>query len=114
VSRIYKILADALWREALVKGRFEGAGIDITDGYIHFSAKDQVGETARRYFRDQPGLVVLEVEADDLGPELKWEPARDGELFPHLYGPLSCARVVAVHPAPVGPDGAPDLAWLRT
>jgi uncharacterized protein (DUF952 family) len=112
VSRIYKILPDALWREALVKGRFEGAGIDIADGYIHFSGAAQVGETARRYFRDQPGLVVLEVETDDLGPALKWEPARDGELFPHLYEPLACAWVVAVHPAPIGPDGAPDLAGL--
>ncbi len=112
MSRIYKILLDALWREALVKGRFEGAGIDIADGYIHFSAAAQVRETARRYFHDQPGLVVLEVEADDLGPALRWEPARDGELFPHLYGPLPCARVVAVHPAPVGPNGAPELTWL--
>jgi uncharacterized protein (DUF952 family) len=112
VSRIYKILPDALWREALVKGRFEGAGIDIADGYIHFSGAGQVAETARRYFSGQLGLVVLEVEADDLGPALKWELARDGELFPHLYGFLPCAQVVAVHAAPVGPDGAPDLAWL--
>jgi uncharacterized protein (DUF952 family) len=112
VSRIYKILPDILWREALAKGRFEGAGIDLADGYIHFSASSQVGETARRYFRDQPGLVVLEVEADDLGPALKWEPSRGGELFPHLYDVLPCARVIAVHAAPIGPDGAPDLAWL--
>ena len=112
MSRIYKILPDALWREALVKGHFEGAGIDIADGYIHFSDAAQVGETARRYFSGQPGLVVLEVEADDLGSALRWESARDGELFPHLYGSLPCAKVVAVHAAPVGPDGAPDLAWL--
>jgi uncharacterized protein (DUF952 family) len=112
VSRIYKILPDTLWREALVKGRFEGAGIDLADGYIHFSGPAQVGDTARRYFRGQPGLVVLEVEADDLGPALKWERARGGELFPHLYGALACAQVVAVHAAPLGPDGAPDLAWL--
>jgi uncharacterized protein (DUF952 family) len=112
VSRIYKILPDTVWREALVKGRFEGAGIDLADGYIHFSGPAQASETARRHFHNQSGLVVLEVEANDLGAALKWEPSRGGELFPHLYGDLLCARVLAVHPAPLGPDGAPDLTWL--
>ena len=53
-------------------------------------------------------LVVLEVEADDL-PDLKWEPARGGDLFPHLYRPLDTSLVRAVRAAPLGEDGAPRV-----
>lgn len=98
MSRIYKILAGDAWRAALAKGFFEGAGVDPTDGFIHFSTAGQLSETARRYFAGQPGLVVLEVEADDLGADLRWEPSRGGDLFPHLYGALPCAVVRAVQP----------------
>lgn len=33
---IYKIVPDTLWRQAKEKGVFEGAEIDLRDGYIHF------------------------------------------------------------------------------
>lgn len=116
MSRIYKIIAEETWREAQVAGVFAGAGVDLADGFIHFSSREQFPETARRYFHGQEGLVALEVEADDLGPTLKWEPARGGELFPHLYDLLPVASVRAVHPLPLGPDRTPAMAppaWLR-
>jgi uncharacterized protein (DUF952 family) len=112
VSRIYKILAREVWQAALADGVFHGAGVDLADGYIHFSTAAQAAETARRYFRDQSGLVALEVETDDLGVALRWEPSRGGDLFPHLYGPLFCDRVRAVRDAPLGADGAPVLGDL--
>jgi uncharacterized protein (DUF952 family) len=110
VSRIYKILSEEAWRAADAVGRFEGSGIDLTDGFIHFSTAAQTSETARLHFRDQEGLVALEVEADDLGVALKWEPARGGELFPHLYDPLPTHCVRAVHPLPLAWDGVPTPA----
>ena len=39
---IYKICPEALWREAEKAGRFEGAPVDLADGFIHFSTADQV------------------------------------------------------------------------
>lgn len=110
--RIFKIVAESLWREALATGVFAGAGVDLEDGFIHFSTAEQAPETARRYFVDQPDLVLLEVEADDLGTDLRWEPARGGDLFPHLYGELPCATVRTVRPAPLGPGGVPVLPSL--
>ncbi len=107
--RIYKILAGAEWEAALARGRFEGSAVDLADGYIHFSTADQAPETARRHFAGQGGLVVLEVEAADLGALLKWEPSRGGDLFPHLYGPLAAGLVRAVRPAPLGGDGVPAI-----
>ncbi|MGB1008023.1 MAG: DUF952 domain-containing protein [Thalassobaculaceae bacterium] len=40
-----------------------------------------------------------------MGAALKWEPARGGDLFPHLYGPLAVGAVSAATPLPLGPDG---------
>ncbi|MGA2951699.1 MAG: DUF952 domain-containing protein [Caulobacteraceae bacterium] len=112
MSRIYKILPRDMWLPALAGGVFEGAGVDLADGYIHFSTAAQAAETARRYFQGQSDLVVLEVEAGDLGEALKWEQSRGGDLFPHLYGPLLCGHVRAVREAPLGADGAPVLGDL--
>ena len=112
MTRIYKILTHAEWRAAEASGSFLGSAVDLADGLIHFSTAAQAGETARRYFKDLTGLVVLEVEGDDLGPALRWEPSRGGDLFPHLYNVLTPAQVRAVTDAPLGPDGVPILGDL--
>jgi uncharacterized protein (DUF952 family) len=108
VTRIYKILNRREWIDALAKGRFEGSIQDRADGFIHFSTAGQVGETARRHFRGQSDLMVLAVEADSLGPALKWEPSRGGALFPHFYGALACKRVVEVRAVLPTVDGILD------
>ena len=59
MSIIYKICDAAIWEKAMGKGVFAGAGIDLEDGYIHFSTAAQVAETARRHFRDQASLVLV-------------------------------------------------------
>jgi uncharacterized protein (DUF952 family) len=102
---IYKICPEALWREAEQAGRFDGAPVDLADGYIHFSAADQVRETAKRYFAGEDALLLVTVNATQLGESLRWEPSRGGALFPHLYAPLDLAAVRSVEPLPIGPDG---------
>lgn len=90
---IYKILDVAEWAEAEARGCYNGSEVDRRDSYIHFSTAAQVHETARRHFAGRPNLMLVAVNADMLDA-LKWEPSRDGKLFPHLYGPLpiSAAR----------------------
>jgi uncharacterized protein (DUF952 family) len=112
LTRIYKILPRQAWEAALAVGRFEGSAVDLADGYMHFSTAAQAPETAARHFRDQTDLLVLEVEADDLGAHLRWEPSRGGDLFPHLYGVLNTDFVRLVRPAPLGEDGVPQLGDL--
>jgi uncharacterized protein (DUF952 family) len=112
LSRIYKILPGAEWQAARAAGRFEGSAVDRQDGYIHFSTAGQAQETARRHFHGQAGLVVLAIEAGDLGAALRWEPSRGGDLFPHLYGALDVALVLGVTEAPLGADGVPMLGEL--
>lgn len=112
MSRIYKILPRTDWRAAQAKGRFEGSAVDHQDGYIHFSTAAQAQETARRHFAGQPDLVVLEIEASDLGAAIRWEPSRGGDLFPHLYGVLDATAVLAVHEAPLDAAGVPQMKAL--
>lgn len=102
---IYKIVPDSLWRVAEKTGVFDGAPIDVTDGYIHFSLADQVRETAAKHFAGQTGLLLVAVDPNALGPDLKFEPSRGGALFPHLYGKLKRSAVKWVRPLPVGKDG---------
>ena len=112
MTRIYKILAAQEWDAAKAVGRFDGSAVDHADGYIHFSTAAQAPETARRHFAGRADLLMLEVETDDLGEALRWEPSRGGDLFPHLYGPLAVDLVRSVRSAPLGADGVPDLGDL--
>ena len=112
MSLIYKILQRAAWDEAMARGRFDGSPIDLQDGYIHFSTAAQARETAAKHFLGQAGLVVVAVEAGALGPALRWEPSRGGQLFPHLYGSLDPALARSVTDAPPGPDGVPQMGAL--
>ena len=112
MTLVYKICPRTLWAQAERDGVFRGAPIDRTDGYIHFSTADQVRETAAKHFAGVDDLVLVAVEAETLGPTLKWEPSRGGALFPHLYGELPLAAAQWVKPLPLGPDGRhqfPDL-----
>lgn len=101
---IYKILPETMWREAEKLGVFEGAPIDLKDGYIHFSTADQVKQTAALHFSAQPSLVLAAFDADALGDKLIFEPSRGGALFPHLYAKLETAKAKSVRPLPVGAD----------
>ena len=105
MSLIYKILPRAEWEAACAKGLFEGSAIDLKDGFIHFSAADQWAETLARHFAGQPDLLLVAVDADALGPELKWEVSRGGALFPHLYGAMPTDLAVSAVSVP-DPGGA--------
>ncbi len=102
---IYKILRAPEWEDLQANGITVGAPVDIKDGFIHFSTAAQAGETAARHFQAAEGLMLVAVDAEKLGTELKWEPSRGGALFPHLYRTLALSDVVWYKPLPLGPNG---------
>jgi uncharacterized protein (DUF952 family) len=105
MTAIYKICPAALWRAAEAAGEFHGSPADIADGFIHFSTAAQAAATAAKHFDRQSDLLLVAVDAARLGPALKWEPSRGGDLFPHLYGSLDIAAATGVWPLPLGDDG---------
>jgi uncharacterized protein (DUF952 family) len=93
----YKVLTAAQFA-ALQAGTFEGAPVDIADGYIHLSSAAQLTGTVRKHFAGQEGLVVLAIALNRLAEAVRWEVSRGGELFPHLYGRLRMSDVTAHAP----------------
>jgi uncharacterized protein (DUF952 family) len=102
---IFHICRAEEWQRAEGAGRYGGSSQDAADGFIHFSTREQVAGSAAKHRAGQDGLVLLAVNADALGPSLRWEASRGGQLFPHLYGPLPVSAVRAVHELPLGADG---------
>jgi uncharacterized protein (DUF952 family) len=98
---IFKIFHRSQWADLRANGTTPGAPIDLADGYIHFSTLDQAAETAAKHFAGADDLMLVAVEADDLGEALKWEPSRGGALFPHLYAPLQLSQVRWAQPLPL-------------
>ena len=111
---IYKICPASAWHEAERQGVYRGSADDTRDGFIHFSLGSQVAETAKKHFFGQTGLFLIEVDADLLGDALRWEPSRNDELFPHLYGELDLGAVTKVLDLPARSDGYHDVPELKS
>ena len=103
----------AEWRDAEACGRYLGSAEDRADGFIHFSTAGQVRESAAKHRTGESGLVLVACDLDALGEALKWEEARGGQFFPHLYGAIPMSTVLWTAPLPLDADGVhifPELA----
>jgi uncharacterized protein (DUF952 family) len=105
---VYKILRQGEWEILQNSGRTVGSPDDVRDGYVHMSTGAQVPQTLIRHFTGDESLWLLELEEAVLGADVRWEAARDGDRFPHLYRQLELRDVaraqpiVAGHPLPFG------------
>lgn len=103
---VFKICPRAAWDAAARCGAYEGSPVDRRDGFIHLSTPLQVEETAAKHFSGQHDLVLVALDAASLGPALRFEPSRGGELFPHYHGVLPVAAALWVEPLPLDRSGA--------
>ena len=104
---VYKVATQNAWDAACRIGAFAGSGDDVRDGFIHLSEPRQLAGTLAKHFRGQSDLVLITLEADALGDGLKWEPSRDGDLFPHLYAALPVAAAREVRALKLDDGGVP-------
>lgn len=111
---IYKILTLNQWTTLRTDGQTSGSPLDRQDGYIHFSTHAQLRGTLDIHYVESGDLILARVLLDRLPAEaIKWEAARDGSLFPHLYADLLLASVTqhwTLHPGIEGRYALPDLS----
>ena len=110
MTRIYKILSVTEWEAAQAEGVFTGSGVDVQDGFIHFSTAAQVRETAAKHFAGRHDLLLVAVAGEAL--PIRWEPSRGGQLFPHLYQDLPLTAVKWTAPLPLGANGRHEFPGL--
>lgn len=106
---VYKVMSEAEHQQMRRDGVFRGSPVDLQDGYIHLSCRSQLAATLDRHYRGVAGLMLVAVDLSRLGDTVRWEPARGGELFPHIYGRLPVAAVVAVAAVERDADGTVRL-----
>jgi uncharacterized protein (DUF952 family) len=101
-AALYKVCPRPSWSEALRSGTLPVSRDDARDGYIHLSSAEQLSGTLERHFAAQPDLVLLVIPSARL-PEgaLRWELARSGQRFPHLYAELRAELVAEVLELPL-------------
>lgn len=99
-STLFRLIPRAAWTQAVDAGAdaLPTNADDRRDGFVHLSARAQVGETARRHYADVDELWVLEIDAAALGDALRWEPSRGGALFPHVHGDVALSAVRDARP----------------
>jgi uncharacterized protein (DUF952 family) len=110
---IYHITSRTAWSEARERGDYRAESLE-TEGFIHCSTETQVVPVAEKYYKGQKNLLLLVVEPALLSSDLKWEPpsggapppgVAEGELFPHVYGPINLEAVVQAIDLESNPDG---------
>lgn len=110
---IYHITSRTAWSEARDRGDYRADSLE-TEGFIHCSTEAQVIPVAHQYYSGQSGLLLLVIEPALLEADLRWEPPAegtpppgvpDGDLFPHVYGPINLDAVIKVFDLEASPDG---------
>ncbi|MHC9417106.1 DUF952 domain-containing protein [Sphingomonas citri] len=105
----YKVLTGEQLAALERDGRFDGAPVDLADGFVHLSTAAQLTATVDKHFAEQDDLHVAAVDLDAYADRVRWEAAREGQLFPHLYEPLLLETVVAYGPLERLEDGTVKL-----
>ena len=98
MTHIIKLLRPEEWAAFQLSGAFAGSSDDLRDGFIHLSTPEQAPATAAKWFRGVEGLMELHIDAERLGPDLRWESSRGGHIFPHYYNVLKIDHVLSAAP----------------
>lgn len=106
---VYKVVTRTAWEEACRTGGYSGSADDLRDGFIHLSASHQLAGTLARHFKGQAELMMIKFDTDALGRDLKWEPSRGGDMFPHLYAALPTSLAQASYVLTLDEEGVPHV-----
>ncbi|WP_373531127.1 DUF952 domain-containing protein [Vampirovibrio sp.] len=92
---IYILSTEEAYQQATATGQFISDSL-ASEGFIHASPAHQLNRVANLYYAHLPALWLLSIDPQKVQPEIRWEAASTGDLYPHLYGPLNMEAVSKV------------------
>jgi uncharacterized protein (DUF952 family) len=114
---IYHLTSRQAWHKAQQRGEYSAESLEM-EGFIHCSTETQLLPVAEIFFKGQSDIVLLKIDPSLLTSELRWEPPSggapppgvpEGDLFPHVYGPINLDAIVKVYDLESNPDGSYKL-----
>jgi len=88
---VYKIVSKVNWSNFIGSGNKECWGFenDLKDGFIHLSTHKQLYPTfiKKYHLENKNSLNIIAVNLRE-SEKVKWEKAKNGIVYPHLYSPL--------------------------
>ena len=106
---IYHLTSRDAWTAAQAAGEYEAPSL-ADEGFIHCTADEaQALRVAERLYAGLSGLQVLAVDTERLQAEVKREPNRSGEIYPHIYGRINLDAVVRIRDLTQDSDGRHQL-----
>lgn len=95
---IHHLTTPEAWQAAQTAGEYTAPSL-YTEGFIHCAANEpQTLRVAQRLYPGNAGLIVLDIDPARLQSEVKHEPSRTGEIYPHIYGPINLDAVTRTRP----------------
>lgn len=102
---IYHLILASDWEAAKTTGEVRPSSL-AAEGFIHCSTDDaQSLAVAKRLYTGQDGMLLLGVNTEKLSAPIKREASRSGEIYPHIYGPLSTDAVLGIRQLELDADG---------
>ena len=115
LSIIYHLAFYSDWEAGLAAGEYRAPSL-AEEGFIHASGDEtQTLRVAARLFAGSTDLLVLDVDTALLGegsPVIR-EPARSGEIYPHIYGPIALDAVVRIRKLAPDPGSQAGFTLLN-
>jgi uncharacterized protein (DUF952 family) len=102
VTLIYHIAEAADWEQAQRDGQYTMSTRGRTlaeEGFIHASTASQVALVADAFYQGEPDLLLLVIDTERVGPELRYEQVPgQPDPYPHIYGPLNLDAILEIRP----------------
>lgn len=109
MKKILHITSKSDWEKANLQGAYTADSLSKA-GFIHCSLSHQIPAVANYNFKGQQGLILLEIDESKLSHEVKYEDLwNEGQLYPHVYGPINLNAVIRILPFIPNVDGTFNL-----
>lgn len=91
---IYHFVTPEIWGKYKNEAEYEAESLQ-TEGFIHCSYENQLEAVLERYYKDAEKILILTIDPSLLTSELIAEPSTGGEIYPHIYGKINRAAIIA-------------------